>query len=149
MNSNLLDDLNYNQPQKAGFALRLRATLLDLLMLLICASFLVLFLFILSYFMPFVTVNVGVVLLGVSGFLYSPLMESSKIQGSLGKQGLNLRVVDKDGKRIGFGRAVLRFLVKIVSLGLFFVGFVMIAFSEDKKGLHDIVTGTTVINLED
>ena len=50
----------------------------------------------------------------VPGSLYFALCESSRSQATLGKRALHVRVVDVYGARIGFGRALLRTLIKIL-----------------------------------
>lgn len=145
MNQVLLDDFEYQKIKKGGFGLRLRATLLDGILLLITYSFLALFLFIGSYTFPIITFEIGVIIFVILGFLYNPLMESSKSQGSLGKQVFNLKVVDKDQKRLGFGHALVRLVAKLLSVVLFFAGFIMIGLSDKKEGLHDMIVKTSVI----
>ena len=145
MNQLLLDDLDYQKPQKAGFWLRLRATLLDGIILLIFTAFYTLFLLMASYGIPAITMSTGSIVLGTIYFLYNPLMESGKSQGSLGKQVFNLKVVDKEEKSLSFGYALLRMVAKLLSSVLFFAGFIMIGWSDKKEGLHDMIVGTVVI----
>jgi len=77
--------------------------------------------------------------------LYFAIMESSSKQATLGKMALGIIVTDDDGKRISFGRAVGRNLGKIVSQIILFIGFIMIAFTAKKQGLHDIMAGCLVV----
>lgn len=64
---------------------------------------------------------------------------------SPGKRVFGLYVVGPDGYAgIGFGRAVLRWIgywISALPLGL---GFLMIAFTADRRGLHDRIAGTLV-----
>jgi len=76
--------------------------------------------------------------------LYYTLMESSKYQGTLGKMVLGLKVVDYNGNRIGFGRAVGRYFSKILS-AILFIGYIMIMFDNKKQGLHDQIAKTYVV----
>lgn len=78
-------------------------------------------------------------------WLYFALMESSTLQGTLGKLAVGLRVTDLNGNRIGFGRATGRYFGKIVSIAILCVGFFMAAFTEKKQGLHDLMAGTLVV----
>jgi uncharacterized RDD family membrane protein YckC len=55
-------------------------------------------------------------------------------------------VTDLDGKRISFGRASGRFFAMYLSAVLLFIGFIMIAFTKRKQGLHDIIAGCLVVN---
>ena len=78
-------------------------------------------------------------------WLYYALMESSVKQATVGKMALGIMVTDLGGRRIGFGRATGRYFAKILSALIFFIGFIMIAFTERKQGLHDMIAGTLVI----
>jgi uncharacterized RDD family membrane protein YckC len=81
----------------------------------------------------------------VAGWLYYSLCESSSWQGTVGKKVLGLRVTDINGNRIGFGKATGRHFGKILSGLILGVGFIMIAFTEQKQGLHDMLAGTLVV----
>ncbi len=78
-------------------------------------------------------------------WLYYALMESSSKQGTLGKMALGLKVTDLNGNRISFGRATGRYFGRILSGMIFNIGFLMIAFTAKKQGLHDIIAGTLVV----
>ncbi len=78
-------------------------------------------------------------------WLYEALLTSSSWQGTIGKRVLRLKVVDETGNRIGFGRATGRFFAKILSSMFFCIGFIMIAFTDKKRGLHDMLAGTVVM----
>jgi uncharacterized RDD family membrane protein YckC len=88
------------------------------------------------------------VVLLVGTWLYCALMESSSWQGTVGKKVLGLYVTDMDGNRISFGKATGRFLAGrgIGSLvGLYYlVDCILVAFTEKKQALHDIIVGTLV-----
>jgi len=77
--------------------------------------------------------------------LYFAIMESSAKQATLGKMVLGIMVTDADGKRISLGRAFGRNLGKIVSSIILCIGYLMIAFTEKKQGLHDIMAGCLVV----
>ncbi len=64
---------------------------------------------------------------------------------TVGKRILGLYVLRPDGSRIGPGRALARWLAYIPSSLLLFIGYLMIAFLEDKRGLHDLICDTVVI----
>jgi uncharacterized RDD family membrane protein YckC len=81
----------------------------------------------------------------VVGWLYSAICESSSWQGTVGKKVVGLRVTDLDGRRISFGRATGRHFGKILSTLILFIGFIMVALTEKKQGLHDLLAGTLVV----
>jgi uncharacterized RDD family membrane protein YckC len=79
-----------------------------------------------------------------STWLYEALLTSSTWQGTIGKRLLSLRVVDLEGRRISFARATGRFFGKFLSRMIMDIGFIMVAFTERKQGLHDLLAGTLV-----
>ena len=81
----------------------------------------------------------------VGQWLYEALLTSSSWQGTIGKRVLRLKVVDEAGNRIGFGRATGRFFAKILSSMFFYIGFIMVGFTERKRGLHDMLAATVVM----
>lgn len=78
-------------------------------------------------------------------WLYYALCESSSWQGTVGKKVCGLRVTDMNGSQINFGKATGRHFGKILSGLILGIGFIMIAFTEQKQGLHDIMAGTLVL----
>ena len=78
-------------------------------------------------------------------WLWFTVPESSAWQGSLGKKLLGIKVTDEQGQRIGFGRANARYWGKLVSTITLGVGFLMVAFTRRKQGLHDIIAGTLLV----
>jgi uncharacterized RDD family membrane protein YckC len=66
---------------------------------------------------------------------------------TLGKLMLGLKVVRTDGSRTGFLRAFIRswgYILCIISIG---IGFLVIAWNDQKRGLHDFISNTRVIKL--
>lgn len=80
--------------------------------------------------------------------LYHAILESSKLQATFGKYYSKIKVVDEYAQRTTFLKALLRIVMKFFSLLLLFSGFIMVVFRKDKKGLHDILSGTMVISKE-
>ncbi len=78
-------------------------------------------------------------------WLYFALMESSGKMATLGKMALGMIVTDMDGNRISFWRATGRYFGKIVSGIILYIGFIMVAFTEKKQGLHDMMADTLVV----
>ena len=52
---------------------------------------------------------------------------------------------DENGDPIGIDKAILRYVGYWVSASILLIGFLMIAFRKDKRGLHDLIAGTRVI----
>jgi uncharacterized RDD family membrane protein YckC len=82
----------------------------------------------------------------VIGWLYYSFMESSVHQATLGKMALGIKVTNESGARIGFGQATGRFFGKILSAIILGIGFLMVAFTAKKQGLHDKLAHTLVVN---
>ncbi|HUU41684.1 MAG TPA: RDD family protein [Desulfatiglandales bacterium] len=86
-------------------------------------------------------------LLGIIiGWLYYAMMESSSKQGTLGKMALGIKVTDLSGNKITFGRATGRHFSKYISAIILFIGYLMVAFTAKKQGLHDMIAGCLVVN---
>lgn len=79
------------------------------------------------------------------GMPYFALMESSKWQATLGKRVAGLRVTDEAGGRISVNRAIGRNAAKLLSTLTLGIGFLMILFNAKRRGLHDLVAGTLVV----
>ena len=78
-------------------------------------------------------------------WLYFALQFSSTRQATLGMRAVGVKVVGYDYKRISFGRATGRLFGMILSRLIFYIGFIMIAFTKRKQGLHDFIAETYVI----
>jgi len=142
----------------AGFWIRLVAYLLDSVVCLLGAGVVALVLFaVLS--VPLAAVRSGdagvqlaalggVFALGIlalaGGWLYYALFECSSWQATPGKRILGMKVTGLDGRPISFGRASGRFWSKFLS-NILYLGFIMIGFSDQKQGLHDMIAGTLVL----
>ena len=75
-------------------------------------------------------------------------MESSARGATVGKLALGLRVVRDDGARLSFLRATGRHFPKIIITPLIplAIGYLMAAFTDRKRALHDIIADTLVIS---
>ncbi|MFX1342016.1 MAG: RDD family protein [Promethearchaeota archaeon] len=134
----------------AGFWKRFAAWILDGL-ILFAIGLAVSFAFDFLYFLtpiPFLWyVIISDFLLGIfTSLLYYSIFESSSHQATPGKMALGIIVTDIAGQRISFGRAVARDLSKIISVLTLGIGYLIIGFTEEKRGLHDYIAGTLVIN---
>tara|TARA_B110000008_G_scaffold207664_1_gene206450 strand:- start:654 stop:1376 length:723 start_codon:yes stop_codon:yes gene_type:complete len=98
-----------------------------------------------SYEIEATTQALGNLLGFVVGWLYYTLLESSKYQATLGKKMLGLRVVDLDGRRIGFGKANGRYFGKLLSLFTLLIGHFMMGWTKKKQALYDKMAGCLVV----
>jgi len=142
-----------NQPFRiyAGFWKRFSAALIDGIVTTIgCAiiGFIFGFIFILSTGIndPDVLEFIGNILGIFLVWLYFSVMESSSSQGTFGKMAVGIKVTDLSGYRVSFGKATGRHFGKIISTIIFLIGFIMVAFTDKKQGLHDMMSGCLIVN---
>jgi len=64
---------------------------------------------------------------------------------TLGMRLLGLRVVGQDGRLIGLGTAVIRWLGLILSFIVLCLGVIWVAFDPQKQGWHDKIARTYVV----
>tara|TARA_B100000945_G_C19980924_1_gene412080 strand:+ start:67 stop:516 length:450 start_codon:yes stop_codon:yes gene_type:complete len=145
------DELKENIIEYAGFWKRVAAALIDSLVMLIPSMILG---FIIGFVMalndPYVTdyeleivINIMSV---VTWWLYSAVFESSNFMATPGKMALGIVVTDYQNQKISFAQASGRHFGKIISGIIIGIGFIMAAFTEKKQGLHDIMSGTLIVN---
>ena len=77
--------------------------------------------------------------------LYNAIMHASKWQATLGKRFMGIIVTDMEGERPGFRKALIRSMIKIVSVLIFIFILVIAAFTARRQALHDMVGGTIVL----
>lgn len=76
---------------------------------------------------------------------YFILCEAFCDGATLGKKGMRLKVVNSHYEKITLGQATLRMASKYISAATFYIGFLMVLFSNKKRGLHDIIANTYVV----
>ena len=77
-------------------------------------------------------------------WLYFAILESSSSQATPGKMALGIKVTDMNGDRISFARATGRHFAKWLS-SILLIGYIMIALTAKKQGLHDLLASTLVV----
>ena len=81
-------------------------------------------------------------------FIYMTILWSS-VQSTVGQKVCGLRVVDAmTGTKISFLRAAGRWFALLLAMSLLFIGVIVVAFTERKRGLHDMLAGTYVVKSE-
>ncbi len=68
-----------------------------------------------------------------------------KFGATPGKISCNLKVVRADGSRLSYSRAFARYNAKMVSSCTLCIGYLVAAFDEQKRALHDYVVDTRVV----
>jgi uncharacterized RDD family membrane protein YckC len=81
----------------------------------------------------------------IIGWAYFAVQESSAAQATLGKRACGLVVVSETGGRLTLPRATGRYFAKGLSGLLLGVGLIIVAFTDRKRGMHDMMAGTYVI----
>ncbi len=81
----------------------------------------------------------------VIGIGYFAYMESSDKQATFGKMAMGLVVTNEAGGRISLARAIGRYFAKFLSAIILLIGFIMVAFTDRKQGLHDMICSTLVL----
>ena len=82
----------------------------------------------------------------IVGWLCYTILESSKLQATIGKMALGLVVTDLAGNRISFGRANGRYFSKLLSAIPLGFGFIMAGTTAQKQGLHDKISNCLVMS---
>lgn len=118
----------------AGFWIRAVASVIDVVIIGI----------VFSPFYVGLTPFGGAVLEVLAYWIYPGILESSRLQATIGKMICGLKVTDMEGRRITIGRAISRNVLMELSSLTLGIGFLMVAFTEKKQGLHDILAGTLV-----
>jgi uncharacterized RDD family membrane protein YckC len=121
-----IDDQGFKNVSYAGFWERFVASLIDGLIL-----------FVVNFALGLVIKNVffGLGLNTVIQILYFTYFESSLKQATIGKQLMNMKVVDKNGDRL------------FISALILMIGYIMAAFDARKQSLHDKIAGTFVVKV--
>lgn len=81
-------------------------------------------------------------------WLYTAALDSSRAQGTLGKQLLGIRAERADGARLSFARASVRQLASWVSWATLGLGFLMCLWTRRRQSLHDWIAGAVLVRWE-
>jgi uncharacterized RDD family membrane protein YckC len=127
----------------AGFWIRTLAYIIDSLILVVVSEIILLPL---KAFPGDNALTFGALIPLLICFTYMPAFWSSSMQATIGQMICGLKVVNAiTGGKISLPRALGRWLALLLAMALLFVGVIMVAFTERKRGLHDILAGTYVI----
>ncbi len=140
----------------AGFWIRVAATLIDIFILLgIDLGVALLFgfsVFMWSAMEPGSAHGGGTAILAQLFQVLLPILYSvyfvGKYGATPGKKAVGIRIIREDGSPVGYGLALGRFFAKILSALIFYIGYIMIAFTSQKCGLHDYICRTRVIKMD-
>ena len=77
--------------------------------------------------------------------IYSGLMDSSPLQGTLGKYVMRVKVTDYDGNKLSFKKGLLRNFSKVISTIPLGFGLFWIFFDKKNRTWHDQISSTLVL----
>jgi uncharacterized RDD family membrane protein YckC len=78
-------------------------------------------------------------------FLVYDVLLTGRFGATLGKMAIGAKITLVDGNRIGYSRALMRWLAARLSEFCFFFGYFMILTNPEKRALHDWLAGTKVV----
>ncbi|MBM7660532.1 putative RDD family membrane protein YckC [Bacillus mesophilus] len=131
----------------AGFWIRFWAYLLDLI---IVSSINHLLIYPVFRYFEFSTMKENMftpiaILTALTLYIYFVLM-TKFFKQTLGKMVFGLKVVDIESKPLSWSTVIFREVIgKFISKTIFFVGFIVIAFTPRNQGVHDLFSDTSVI----
>ncbi len=131
------DDPRPGQREYGGFWVRVVAAIIDWMVVGMATGIMVV--------VALGMLGSGMTLFVVISWLYEAFLLSSERQATLGKLAMGLVVTDYNDRRLTFGRATGRHFAKYLSGVILWIGYIMVAFTDRKQGLHDMVASTLVV----
>ena len=129
----------------AGFWRRVAATLLDIVIFGIPSTILLGIMFGFDPEPGSTDSNLNNLFSILIALVYKVGLESSEKQATVGKMIMGLKVTGVNGQRISVLRATGRYFATILSAIIFFIGYIMAAFTAKKQCLHDMIASTLVV----
>jgi len=120
---------------RASFGIRLVAYIIDAAIVGIAGVIL-----------SFVGGRGGSLLALFAGLAYFTYLEGSPSGQTIGKRAMNIRVIDFGaGGSIGYGRAVVRYLMRIVSGFVCLLGYLWMLWDRERQTWHDKLANSVVV----
>jgi uncharacterized RDD family membrane protein YckC len=134
----------------AGFWIRVAATLIDQIILYVVnLPISLLSPFLIQHYKSspsyFFILQGNIMLFGLILSAAYEVILIGKYGATVGKMVFQLRVVTDDRKRVTYLRALGRNFAKSISSLICGIGYIMVAFDNEKRGLHDQICNTRVI----
>lgn len=136
----------------AGFWIRFVAIFIDGIVLNICSTPIM---FILGMLLSMagmesqtlqVLIFIFTMLLGFVLAAAYEIVLVAKTGATIGKMACGLKITDAEGKPIGYGKSTGRYFAKLLSYIIFLIGYIMAAFDDEKRALHDRLCETRVVH---
>ena len=136
-----------NEQEYAGFWVRLGATLIDTVIIVIVITIPLSFIYGEQYWLGSQYIRgFWDFILGWVVPIVATIWFWLRYLGTPGKMALKLKIVDaKTGKKMTTGQAIGRYFAYLVSIIPFCLGFIWIGIDSRKQGWHDKLAGTVVI----
>lgn len=96
-------------------------------------------------FMPLILLGVKQTMLSMSIRMIYEVWMNGRLGATVGKLIIGAKIVRADGSPLGYKLAFFRFLARLINEFACHLTYLMVAFREDKRGLHDLICGTRVI----
>ncbi len=94
------------------------------------------------------TAQLAVMAMGIIATLFYYIFFTGYCGQTPGKMALRIKVVHRNGEDVGYGQVFVRETIgKTISSIIFCIGYLMVGFRSDKRGLHDLLAATKVIKL--
>lgn len=147
---------------KAGFWIRVVAYSLDQLLVVLLTVFLCLLGLVILNYAGILEVDRGLLDMSyaeILGYISAIMYGAYLLHGiyctffhgyngqTVGKMVMNLKVVTTAGENLSYWKSFKRWLGYFASSIIFYIGYLMVAFTKDKQGLHDKIAGTYVVRL--
>ena len=124
---------------RASFGQRFGAYLIDVIIIVVVAVIFYVALKVVGYFIA--------IALSIAYFIY---FEGSDSGQTLGKRALGIRVIDySTGGPLGYGKAFLRYIGRIASGAICYLGYLWMLWDKEKQTWHDKIAGTVVVPVSD
>ena len=82
-----------------------------------------------------------------AGTLYEIILVG-KYGATLGKMALKIQVVNADGSKVSYAKSTGRCFASYLSAMICCIGYVLVAFDDQKRALHDHICGTRVVRVQ-
>jgi uncharacterized RDD family membrane protein YckC len=127
----------------AGFWIRVGAKIIDGVIITVVGFVLVFLVNFLIRHVIAATILQNTIYIALSIF-YS-IYFLGKYSATPGKMACGLKVVRPDGEKISYARACGRFFAEFLSSIILYIGYILVAFDEERRALHDRICDTRVI----
>lgn len=140
----LREGVSSGQREYAGFWIRVGAKFVDGIILNVAGQIIQLIIGLALKGSPEVATIIGVIIvLGMNaGYM---IYFTGKYGATPGKMACKIEVIRADGSPLTYGRATGRYFAEMLSGFTLGIGYIMVAFDEEKRSLHDRICDTRVV----